>query len=255
MSGSHVALISLTSFGASEVRRHGQAWFARLSHAAGADGIEVRGELLRGEPEGELEELAAIVSESGMRCVYSSPRGMWDEGGRFDTAAVQEGLSRAHVLGATTLKMSIGRFRPGDAEGWRALKGLLAGGSVSLLVENDQQACSGSRPALEAFFREADAHTLALGMTFDVGNWHWVGESPLEVASVFSTRVRYVHCKGVFRRPDKWVAVPLAESSAPWRAILRALPGEAMRAIEYPLLGDDLLAVTRAALEGLRHAD
>ena len=40
------ALISLTSFGNAEVRRHGQLYFAQLSAAAGADGFEVREELL-----------------------------------------------------------------------------------------------------------------------------------------------------------------------------------------------------------------
>ena len=39
-------LISLSSFGAAETRRHGQLYFARLARAAGADGFEVRGELL-----------------------------------------------------------------------------------------------------------------------------------------------------------------------------------------------------------------
>ena len=40
------ALISLTSFGNAEVRRHGQLYFARLSHAAGASGVEVREEII-----------------------------------------------------------------------------------------------------------------------------------------------------------------------------------------------------------------
>ena len=63
-----------------------------------------------------------------------------------------------------------------------------------------------------------------------------------------------MHCKGVQRRPDKWVAVPLAESSAPWRAVLRALPAEVPHAIEYPLVGNDLVAVTRAELNAVRVA-
>jgi hypothetical protein len=50
------------------------------------------------------------------------------------------------------------------------------------------------------------------------------------------------------------VAVPLEQSSAPWRSVLRALPADAMRAIEYPLVGEDLCAVTRQALDGLRDA-
>ena len=46
--------------------------------------------------------------------------------------------------------------------------------------------------------------------------------------------------------------MPLAESAAPWRAVLRALPRGLPCAIEYPLAGDDLLAVTRSEVQHLR---
>ncbi|MGB6007570.1 sugar phosphate isomerase/epimerase family protein [Castellaniella sp.] len=247
-------LVSLTAYGADEVRRHGQAGFARLARAAGADGIEVRSELLRGGA-AELDGLADLVAESGMACVYSSAQGMWDADGRFDGDAVREGLERARRLGAKVLKMSIGGRRPGDAAGMDVLRDALAVSPVTLLVENDQTEAAGSVPALSSFFRAADAAGVSLGMTFDVGNWHWVGECPLEAARVFAARVRYVHCKGVLRRPDRWVAVPLQTSAAPWRAVLRALPAAAFRAIEYPLTGADLEHVTRQALNALRRLE
>ena len=66
--------------------------------------------------------------------------------------------------------------------------------------------------------------------------------------------MRYVHCKGVQRLPAKWVAVPLMDSSAPWRAVLRALPADVPHAIEYPLIGDDLLAVTRQQIDIIRNS-
>lgn len=253
MAEPHPVYVSLTSFGAAEVRRHGQAWFARLCHAAGADGIEIRGELLQGGA-AELAELAEIVADTGMACVYSCPLGLWDDAARFDADALRDALACAQSLGAGTLKMPIGRFAAGDAAGWAALSGVLATSPIPLLVENDQRECSGSQPALQAFFHEADGLGLPLGLTFDVGNWHWVGESSLAMAQVFRDRVRYIHCKGVYRRPDKWVAVPMEGSIVPWRTLLRALPAQAPRAIEHPLVGDDLLAVTRAALDLLRHA-
>jgi len=56
----------------------------------------------------------------------------------------------------------------------------------------------------------------------------------------------------VQRQAQRWVAVPLAESAAPWRAVLRAMPAGMPWAIEYPLAGDDLLGVTRAQIEHLR---
>ena len=85
-----------------------------------------------------------------------------------------------------------------------------------------------------------------------MGNWRWTGECPLDAARLLTREVVYIHTKGVQRQPQRWVAVPLAESAAPWRALLRALPAGLPWAIEYPLAGDDLLAVTRTQLELLR---
>lgn len=249
------ALVSLTAFGADEVRRHGQSWFARLALAAGADGVEVRGELLGRDAEGELDALAAQAAEAGLVRVYSSPTGMWDAAGRFDEAAVRECLERADRLGAGWLKMSIGGFASRAPSELAALRTLLDDHPVELLVENDQTESAGTVPALAAFFRMADEAGVSLGMTFDMGNWHWVGECPLRAADAFASRVRYVHCKGVLRRPDRWVAVPLESSAAPWRAVLRALPAAAPRAIEYPLTGADLARITGQALDALRRME
>jgi sugar phosphate isomerase/epimerase len=121
-----------------------------------------------------------------------------------------------------------------------------------LVIENDQTPAAGTLSALQYFFATANAHGLFLGMTFDMGNWHWTGECPLQAAAALAPQVRYVHCKGVFRQPQRWVAVPLVDSSAPWRAVLRALPADVPWAIEYPLVGDDLLAVTQQELDHLR---
>lgn len=238
-------LISLSSFGAAEVGRHGQLFFAQLARAAGADSVEVRGELLR-EAATELPALAGRAS------VYSSPEGLWAEGGWLDSAALGRGIAAATTLGAKRLKMSIGDFRASSHGALWGLKVQLAETRIELVIENDQSVTAGSLPALTAFFDAADRAGVGLGMTFDMGNWHWVGECPLEAAKALGHRVRYVHCKGVQRLPAKWVAVPLMESSAPWRAVLRALPADVPRAIEYPLVGDDLAATTRDQVALLR---
>lgn len=251
MNSTQQIIVSLSSFGASEVGRHGQAWFARLCHAAGADGVEVRGELLR-DPDNELPELAAIVRETGLACFYSSPDMLWDADGRFSATALELGIARARVLGAPVLKMSIGGFNAASAAGLADLEARLRPQGLRLLIENDQTESAGTLPALQRFFGGLDAAGLSLDMTFDMGNWHWVGECPLQAAQALSPRVRYVHCKGVQRTPARWVAVPLEDSAAPWRAVFRAMPRGLPRAIEYPLIGDDLLAVTRKAVQKLR---
>lgn len=105
---------------------------------------------------------------------------------------------------------------------------------------------------MKRFFEALDGAAIKLGMTFDVGNWHWTGECPLLAAQAFAARVRYVHCKGVQRQVDRWVAVPLTDSAAPWRAVLRSLPTRVPHAIEYPLVGNDLTTITRDAIAQLR---
>jgi sugar phosphate isomerase/epimerase len=243
--------VSLSSFGATDVLRGGQASYVRLCHAAGADGVEIREELLR-HGDVEVDELVSILRDAGLACVYSSPEGLWDQHGELGRAALDRGLARAEALGATVLKMSIGQYGAAARGAVSGRRERLQGRPIRLLIENDQTASGGTIPALARFFADADNAGLDLGMTFDMGNWHWAGESPQEAAQTFTPRVRYVHCKGVQRQPTRWIAVPLADSLAPWRSLLRSLPADVPRAIEYPLVGDDLQAVTRLAVEALR---
>ncbi|MGN6581538.1 MAG: sugar phosphate isomerase/epimerase family protein [Bordetella sp.] len=247
-------LISLTSFGAAEVLRHGQLWFARLSQAAGADGVEVREELLR-DAARELPELAAWAREAShdgaMAVVYSCPQPLYDADGARALPTLQHAIATSQRLGAGRLKMSIGGFSARSG-GFDAIGHALKDAGIALLIENDQTASAGTVLALECFFAAADAAGLRLPMTFDIGNWAYQGECALQAAQRLRGRVGYVHAKGVQRLPAKWVAVPLTESALPWRATLCALPDGAPRAIEYPLVGDDLEAVTRRELQTLR---
>jgi sugar phosphate isomerase/epimerase len=244
-------LISLSSFGAAEVRRHGQLWFTRLSFAAGADGVEVRSELLV-DAATELPAIARAVRDAGKQLVYSCADYLWAADGALDMAALENALAAAKTLGAPRVKMAIGGFNTSSNTSLAALKERLQAAGVELVIENDQTREAGTLAAMQDFFAIANARDVFLGMTFDMGNWHWTGECPLQAAGALAAQVRYVHCKGVQRQPQRWVAVPLAESSAPWRAVLRALPATMPWAIEYPLAGDDLLTVTRQEIDQLR---
>ncbi|HAL38864.1 MAG TPA: glutamine ABC transporter ATP-binding protein [Polaromonas sp.] len=244
-------LISLSAFGAAEVRRHGQLWFTQLSHAAGADGVEVRSELLV-DAACELPTIAQAVGAAGKSVVYSSAEDLWAADGTLNVPALERALAAAKILAAPRLKMAVGGFGPASHSTLAALQDRLQAAQTELLIENDQTPAAGTLAALQDFFHTVNAQGIFLGMTFDMGNWHWSGECPLQAAAALAPQVRYVHCKGVQRQPQRWVAVPLAESSAPWRAVLRALPADVPWAIEYPLAGDDLLAVTRQEIDQLR---
>ena len=244
-------LISLSSYGAAEVRRHGQLWFANLSFEAGADGIEVRSELIVDE----LHELAAIrqlASEEGKALVYSCALPLWGSQGELDSKALNRAIQATLTLGAKRLKMSIGGFNSTSLPTLDTVQAMTKGLPFDVVIENDQTAAAGALPALQHFFAATRVSSFQPGMTFDVGNWHWAGECPLLAAQALSGYVAYIHCKGVQRLPRHWVAVPLSDSSAPWRAVLRALPQGTPWAIEYPLIGDDLLQVTHHEISQLR---
>jgi sugar phosphate isomerase/epimerase len=184
--------------------------------------------------------------------VYSSAEDLWAADGTLNRPALERALAAAQVLGAPRLKMAVGGFGPASNSTLAMLQDRLQAAQTELVIENDQTPGAGTLGALQDFFDTANAQGIFLGMTFDMGNWHWSGECPLQAAAALAPQVRYVHCKGVQRQPQRWVAVPLAESSAPWRAVLRALPADVPWAIEYPLAGDDLLAVTRQEIDQLR---
>src|SRR5665647_726090 len=104
-------LISLSAFGASEVRRHGQLWFTQLSLEAGADGVEVRSELLL-DAACELPLIAQAVRAAGKSVVYSSAENLWAADGTLNLRALESALTAAKTLGAPRLKMAIGGFVP-----------------------------------------------------------------------------------------------------------------------------------------------
>ena len=249
-------LVSLTSFGAAEVRRHGQLWFAQLCAQAGAHAVEVREELLVDAAQ-ELPAIAQWLRTTALWSVYSCPQPLFAVDGSLDAAVLQHAIAATQTLGAKWLKMSIGQFGAQSAAhsalGFAQLQQGIQAAGVTLLIENDQTVRAGSIRALQQFFAAADAAGLQLPMTFDMGNWHYVGECPMEAARIFASRVGYVHTKGV-QHPGKWVAVPLAQSIAAWRTLLNALPQDVPRAIEYPLVHDELTTYTRAELQALRMA-
>ncbi|KQQ54493.1 AP endonuclease [Pseudomonas sp. Leaf127] len=233
--------ISLSSFGASVVRERGQAAFIPLLVDCGVSRIELREELFTRE---DFPALAHAIAVQGLECLYSSPLELWLPDQAQPNPALAATLERAQACGAQWLKVSLGHFTP--ACDVQALSAQLARQPVQLLVENDQTAHGGLIAPFCAFFARVQSLTPAIAMTFDVGNWQWQDQNVLQAAEQLGRHVRYVHFKAVTRKADgRLVATPPTEADLPhWRAVLAHLPAAVPRAIEYPLQGDDLRAVT-----------
>jgi sugar phosphate isomerase/epimerase len=242
-------IISLSSFGASEVKRHGQAKFVDLAIEAGADGIEVRSELLSTN-KCELSSIAQQAEQ--MHRIFSCASPLFSPDGELLDENITYAFECAELLRADIIKFSIGGGSKASYKQLEDLSALMGSQADAILIENDQSNQAGSIFHLKKFFKKSLDTGLKLGMTFDIGNWHWVGECPQKASEAFVDHVRYVHTKGVYRQLGKWVAVPLEESQAPWKTILDSLPFHTPWAIEYPLIGDDLLQVTKREIEQLR---
>ena len=240
--------ISLSSYGADLVRERGQGSFIDILAAASATRIEWREELLTTEAPALL---AQATQAQGLESVYSSPMELWLAGQSKPNSELVSALQRAQAFGSKWLKVSLGYFT--DNSDLQTLARLLDTSPVQLLVENDQTLQGGRIEPFQRFFDEVDQHELPIKMTFDIGNWHWQDQSATSAARLLGRYVGYVHCKAVTRRADgKLVAIPPAASDLQqWERLLRHMDQDVMRAVEYPLQGDDLVQLTTAHVTAL----
>ncbi|MEX5506662.1 AP endonuclease [Pseudomonas putida] len=240
--------ISLSSYGAEFVRQRGQEQFLDMLAAAGVSRVELREELFASAP--DAAALGAVIAALRLECLYSTPLELWTAQGVPDSLLVHK-LETARALGAVALKVSLGHFD--EHCDVMALAALLPAHGPLLLVENDQTAQGGRIEPLLQFFKRADTLGLRLGMTFDIGNWQWQGEPARQAARQLGRWVRYVHCKAVQRRADgRLVAIPPeAADLQAWAALMAEFAPGVVRAVEYPLVGEDLLALTRAQVRSL----
>lgn len=226
----------------------GQMALLPVIAAAGADGVEIRRELLSSEEIGRLSSLAFAIEMHNLQACYSAPEPLCLADGALNPR-LPALLHEAHTLKARWLKVSLGHFT--DQAVLATLRDWLLTSPVPLVVENDQTNSGKLAPMLRF---KAACHTLALPvtLTFDTGNWLWVGDSPEEAARHLAPAVSYIHVKAAVAHEHTFHAVPPDEADARWLALLDNLPADAPRGIEFPLQGDDLIAVTRHYVELLR---
>lgn len=240
--------ISLSSFGADYVRAQGQASLAPLVAQSGASHLELREELF---DHFDAPALRSAIVDQGLTCVYSSPLELWQPGQAAPNPQLQEALARAVACNAVWLKVSLGFYS--SISDLNLLHQQLRGQPVRLLIENDQTAQGGRIDPLVKFFTAIAEQGLPVGMTFDIGNWQWQQQSVSSAALQLGRFVEYIHCKAVQRTATgKLVATPPELTDLhQWSRLLRHMAPGLVRAIEYPLQGADLLAVSQVQVATL----
>ncbi len=215
---------------------------------SGADGVEIRRELFSADELHHLADLAADIERRGLLACYSAPEPLFVVDGSLNPH-LSALLLEAQTLNALWLKLSLGHFI--HHEGLESLRDILQESGMALVVENDQTNCGQLAP-MQRFKAACRINQLPITLTFDMGNWLWVGDSPEEAARHLAPAVSYIHVKAAEPHHSQFRAVPPDEASGRWLALLDNLPADAPRGIEFPLTGHDLTAVTRRYVNLLR---
>ncbi|HAT3917086.1 TPA: sugar phosphate isomerase/epimerase [Kluyvera ascorbata] len=242
-------MVVTAAYGHDAVRAAGgQGAMLPVNADAGADGVEIRRELLTSAELQSLPALAAAIASSNLTACYSAPEALFMTDGTLNPQ-LPELLREATTLRAQWLKVSLGHF----SHTWQlsTLRDWLESSGMKLVVENDQTPC-GRLPPMQRFSAACHTQKLPVQLTFDMGNWLWVGDSPEAAAEQLAPSVGYIHVKAAIAHRDSYRAVPPDTADARWLALLNQLPIDVPRGIEFPLEGDNLTAVTRRYVELLR---
>ena len=226
----------------------GQSAVLPFIAGSGADGVEIRRELFSADELNSLAELAADIERRGLLVCYSAPEALFAADGALNPH-LSDLLQEAQTLNALWLKLSLGHFT--HHHGLETLRDILRESGMALVVENDQTDCGQLAP-MQRFKAACRVNQLPITLTFDMGNWLWVGDSPEEAARHLAPAVSYIHVKAAEPHHSHFRAVPPDEASGRWLALRDNLPAAAPRGIEFPLTGHDLTAVTRRYVNLLR---
>lgn len=227
----------------------GQTALLPIIQQAGADGVEIRRELLDDAALADLPALAQAVAQHQLQASYSVPDTLFCDGGEINPR-ITHYVEEARQLNAQRLKVALGHFT--GALHRETLQAHLAALPCELTVENDQTEQGKLAPSV-AFFTAIREAGLPITMTFDMGNWCWTGENAFQAAQQLAAQVGYLHVKAAVPHQESFRAIALDEADAGWRDLLQQLPGSVPRGIEFPLEGDDLIAVTRHYVSLLRN--
>ena len=164
----------------------GQSAVLPFIAGSGADGVEIRRELFSADELNHLPELAADIERRGLLVCYSAPEALFTADGSLNPR-LADFLQEAQTLNALWLKLSLGRFtHQNDLD---TLRDILRESGMALVVENDQTDCGQLAP-MQRFKAACRVNQLPITLTFDMGNWLWVGDSPEEAARLLFLAAR-----------------------------------------------------------------
>ena len=234
-------VVAAEAYGADYVRDVGHAHLIPIVAAAGAAGFEIDRDLLSTPP--DFVALRSLLEKYGLFSVYAVPLELFQPNGVIPRKQLDDVMQEAQQLGCRYVKLSLGNFSP--LSDMLECSRFVAQSPVPVLIEHDRSASGGKLDAIANFLAVCSGTGVAVGMSFNMGDWHWHGVDPELAARILARHVQYVHCKSVQKNGESLEAVAVDEDDALWQQLLGYFPRGVQRAISFPLVGHDLEALTR----------
>lgn len=208
-----------------------QAGLLHEIKSLGIDYVEIRREFVSAGEE-ELKQTAEIAKKEQVKLFYSVPDELFKD--NEVNPVMEDYFKEAALLNALQMKVTLGELEKLTKQKAEQIGRLVNQFSTKLLIENDQSKERGSAAILKAFMEEASKFGLSLGLTFDVANFVYFDENPIESAKVLKPFVQYIHIKNVKKHEDKLEATDMESGDLDIQEILNQFPEEVPCAIEYP---------------------
>ncbi|MFA9397003.1 MAG: sugar phosphate isomerase/epimerase family protein [Clostridiaceae bacterium] len=184
----------------------------------------------------DTKEVGSKAKELSLKILYSVSQYMYINK-ELQKDDMEKYFKEAKVIGSSQVKVVIGDYNSVNEEEVFYMNNLCKKYNMKLLVENDQSIENGKADKILAFVKEYKNLEGKIGVTFDVGNYIWQKENPLENAKKLAPYVEYIHLKDV-NSMDNPSTVYLSEGIIDWKKIIEVLPKNLLTALEYPC-GDD----------------
>jgi sugar phosphate isomerase/epimerase len=177
-------------------------------HSAGIKNAELRREFIKNF-DAELNEIKAVSKELKITLFYSVPDYLYINGA-LNVNKIEHYFMEANKMACENIKLNIGDYNSISPEDVSIINSLCSKYSIVLTVENDQTKENGRVEKINEFLQLAKKLGMKLGCTFDIGNWLWQKQDPIENANILKPYVTYIHLKDVVSW-DKPQAVYLDE--------------------------------------------
>lgn len=191
--------------------------------------IEIRREFIKDFSK-EILDIREKSKNYKMRVFYSVPEWIYKEG-KVRFKEIETYFKEAYEMNCGNIKMNIGEVKEVSEEDIRKINKLSEKYNVKLTIENDQTAENGKVEKIYSFLKKVRELKGNISFTFDVANWIFQEEDPVENAKLLKAFVTYIHVKNI---GEKRKNVLLDEGLLDLEKILSELPQNLPMALEYP---------------------